>query len=117
MRRTLTSYTRLDALTDPQPQLMWFRIMFLDRHLSLMLGLPQGVPDSGMFSGTTFINDDPTGRLEQTHCIIASRILDRNETRRQSSDFALTRALDVELQKAARNLPSKWGLAPNLESI
>lgn len=81
----------------------------------LQLGLPQGVPDSGTLSGTTFVNDTPTGRLEQTHCILASRILYRNADR--SSDYALTRSLDSELEKAARNLPSRWWLAPNLESI
>jgi hypothetical protein len=80
-----------------------------------MLGLPQGVPDSGTFSGTTFVNDTPTGRLEQTHCILASRILDRNAAK--LADYTLTCSLDAELQKAARSLPSKWWLAPNLESI
>ncbi|KAF2630544.1 hypothetical protein BU25DRAFT_335593 [Macroventuria anomochaeta] len=108
-------YKVLDPQTEHHPQLMWFRIIFLSRHLSLMLGLPQGVPDSGTFSGATFVNDTPTGRLEQIHCILASRILDRNAAK--SSDYALTRSLDSELQKAARNLPSRWWLAPNLESI
>jgi hypothetical protein len=81
----------------------------------LQLGLPQGIPDSGPFSGTNFVNDTPTGRLEQTHCILASRILDRNAAK--SNDYNLTRSLDSELQKAGRDLPSKWWLAPNLESI
>jgi hypothetical protein len=68
-----------------------------------------------MFSG--IVNDDPTGHLEQKHCVLASRILDRNTARRQSDNYDLTQSLDVELQKAARNLPSKWWLTPNLDSI
>jgi hypothetical protein len=94
---------------------MWFRIIFLGRHLSLMLGLPQGGPHSDTFSGTPYVNDTPTGRLEQIHCILASCILDRNAAK--PGDYALTRSLDAELRTAARGLPSKWWLAPNLESI
>jgi hypothetical protein len=107
----------LDSNTTYYPELMWFRLVFLDRHLCLMLGLRQGPLDCSMDSATMLADDTPTGRLERLHCIIASQILERNESRQTNDDFALTQTLDVEMQKAARSVPSKWWLAPNLDNI
>jgi hypothetical protein len=107
-------YKVLDPETKYHTQTMWFRILFLDRHLSLMLGLPQGSLDRSMASGATFENDTPLGRLERIHCVIASRILEHKECKPSSHDLVLTRSLDAELQRAARSLPSKWWLIPNL---
>ncbi|OCK76858.1 hypothetical protein K432DRAFT_385126 [Lepidopterella palustris CBS 459.81] len=108
-------YKVLDPKTKYHPQLMWFRIVFLDRYLCLMLGLSQGCLDRSMASDAMLANDTPMGRLERIHCVLASRILERNEFNPGSHDLALTRTLDAELQKAARSLPSKWWLAPNLD--
>ncbi|KAF8850829.1 hypothetical protein BDZ45DRAFT_632505 [Acephala macrosclerotiorum] len=111
-------YKVLDPKTKHHPQLMWFRILFLDRHLCLMLGLPQGSLDRSMASDAMLANDTPMGRLERIHCVLASRILERNEEFKSSLTHDLddlTRTLDVELQRAARSLPSKWWLAPNLD--
>ena len=108
-------YKVLDTKTEYHPQLMWFRIVFLDRYLCLMLGLSQGCLDRTMASDAMLANDTPMGRLERIHCVIASRILERNESKPSSHELALTRTLDVELQRAARSLPSKWWLAPNLD--
>lgn len=108
-------YMVLDPKTKYHPQLMWFRIVFLDRYLCLMLGLSQGCLDHSMASDAMLANDTPMGRLERIHCVIAFRILERNESKPSSHDLTLTRTLDVELQRAARSLPSKWWLAPNLD--
>jgi hypothetical protein len=61
--------------------------------------------------------DTPTGRLERIHCVIASQILERNAKQPYSHDFDLTRSLDVELQRAARSLPGKWWIVPNLNVV
>jgi len=50
------------------------------------------------------------------HCILSSRVLERNESDPSTHDFALTQDLDMELRRAARSLPSKWWLMPNLAS-
>lgn len=112
-------YKVLDsAKTKAHPQYMWFRIVFHDRHLCLMLGLTQGSFDRRMATGAAFENDTPTGRLERMHCILASQILERNESGPSSDDnLTLTQNLDMELQKAARSLPSKWWLMPNLDRV
>ena len=106
-------YKVLDPKTKYDPHYMWFRIVFLDRYLCLMLGVTQGCLDRSMASDAMLANDTPMGRLERIHCVIASRILERNES---NYDITLTRAVDVELQRAARSLPSKWWLIPDLKN-
>lgn len=93
---------------------MWFRIVDFDRYLCLMLGLPQGSLDRNMAYDTCLAEDTLLGRVERVHCVIASRILERNELPPSSWDPVLTETLDVELQNVAKQVPSKWWLVPNL---
>ncbi|KAK8134344.1 hypothetical protein PG984_006356 [Apiospora sp. TS-2023a] len=106
--------------TQYYPELMWYRIVFLDRYLSLMLGVSQGSGDCSMASETILASDTPMGRLDRVHCVVACRILERNETRttghRSPSELALTQNIETELQKVARSLPSSWWLAPRLDA-
>jgi hypothetical protein len=109
-------YKVLDRKTEVHPHVIWFRIIYLDRHLSLMLGLPQGSVDRTITSPAMLAEDTPMGRLERQHCAIASRILERNESVPSSEHLDLTRDLDLDLRKAARTMPSQWWLAPNLNN-
>lgn len=109
-----TQHEVLGARTHYDPCIMWFRIVEFDRYLCMMLGLPQGCLDRSMASSAALASDTLLGRMERVHCVIASRILERNENPPSSQDPTLTRDLDVELQKAARRLPSKWWLLPDL---
>ncbi|KAJ5459367.1 hypothetical protein N7530_011311 [Penicillium desertorum] len=111
-----TLYQTLDPNTKYDTRIMWLRIITLDRQLCLLLGLPEGCIDHSMASETHVANDCPMGRLEQLHCVAMSRILERNAAKPSGRDLAATRAIDLELQKAAGSLPSKWWLAPKLDS-
>ncbi|KAK2758261.1 hypothetical protein FQN54_004106 [Arachnomyces sp. PD_36] len=108
------TYKMLDPKTKHSPQQMWLRIVILDRLLSLLLGTPQGCTDHSMASEARLADDSPMGRLERLHCVVMSRILERNESDISCQDLTVTRSIDLELQKAARSLPSKWWLAPKL---
>ncbi|KAK9249783.1 hypothetical protein V1507DRAFT_446351 [Lipomyces tetrasporus] len=111
-----TQYTILDPRSSYDPQLMWFRIVLLDRYLCLMLGVSQGCLDRSMASEALLGSDMPLGRLERIHCVIASRILERNESKMSAADeHTLTPTLDAELKSAARSLPSRWWLTPTLD--
>ncbi|PLB53363.1 hypothetical protein P170DRAFT_508005 [Aspergillus steynii IBT 23096] len=105
---------------DPQAhrkfnaQLLWYRIVHADRFFCLMMGLPQGSQDRSMASEAALKNDTPIGRLERIHCAIASRILERNDSDPGSYSFSTTQEIDHQLQEAAKTMPSKWWLAPNL---
>lgn len=109
-----TQHEVLGARTHYDPGIMWFRIVEFDRYLCMMLGLPQGCLDRSMVSSAALAKDTLLGQMERVHCVIASRILERNESPPSSQDPTLTRDLDVELQKAARKLPSKWWRVPDL---
>ncbi|KAH3905214.1 hypothetical protein HBH56_221750 [Parastagonospora nodorum] len=108
-------YKVLDQRTRFSPHHIWFRIVSLERHLCLMLGLPQGSNDHSMATEDLLAHETPMGRLERLHCVLASQILERNETLPGTNDAGLTQDLDKELQKVARSLPSKWWLTPNLK--
>ncbi len=109
-----TRHRVLEPKTEYNPQLMWFRLVFLDRCLCLMLGVSQCSLDRSMASEAMLASDPAMGRVERIYCLVASRIIERNESKSNPLDLDLTRILDAELQGAARNLPSKWWLAPNL---
>lgn len=95
------------------PAHLWFRIVSTDRYLSMMLGLPQGSLDRGMANEALLANDTPMGRLERLECIIASRILERNESGASLVDsLAVTLQIDLELQRVAKVVPAKWWLVP-----
>ncbi|KAJ6035944.1 C6 zinc finger domain-containing protein [Penicillium herquei] len=93
---------------------MWFRMVFMDRYLSLMLGTSQGCLDRNIASDEMLSGDTPMGRLERIHCEIASQVLERNNSPAGCDDTSLTRDLDLQLQKAARMLPHQWWLVPEL---
>ncbi|RDW65976.1 hypothetical protein BP6252_09611 [Coleophoma cylindrospora] len=105
-------YKVLDPDTISNPQFMWYRILFFDRHFCLMLGLPQGSLDRSMGTDQMLSNDTPMGRLERMHCVLACRILELNESDSSRHHFALTQEIDEALRKAAKNLPPKWWLPP-----
>lgn len=109
-------YKILDPKTKFDPQFMWFRINFLDRYLCLLLGISQGCLDRSMASNTLLAKETPMERLDRIHCVIASQILERNDSSPSVDEHALTRTLDKDLQRAAKVVPSSWWLTPNLDS-
>ncbi|KAL3474764.1 hypothetical protein BJX99DRAFT_271487 [Aspergillus californicus] len=102
----------VDPGTKINRQFLWFRIVHMDRFLSLMLGLPQGSNDMSMASDAALANETPIGRVERIHTWIAGRILQRNESSPFCEDYSVTREIDAELLKAATALPSKFWLSP-----
>ncbi len=104
--------------TKFDPSAMWLRILILDRWHSLMLGLPQGSLDTSIASEAKLAADTPLGQLERLHCVLSSRVLARNEqSQSNSDDWDTTKAIDADLQKAAKTLPKKWWLLPKLDKI
>ncbi|CEJ61643.1 hypothetical protein PMG11_10169 [Penicillium brasilianum] len=103
--------------TQIYPEFIWFRILSLDRYLCMILGTPQASFDRYMASETLLEEDTTMGRLERIHCVVMSRILERNHTAPSVSDYVLTQEIDHMLQKASRDFPSKWWLTPNLATV
>ncbi|KAL4926558.1 uncharacterized protein BDV17DRAFT_299656 [Aspergillus undulatus] len=107
-------YQVLHPDTKAYPHFMWFRIVFYDRQMCLLLGMPEGSLDRTMCSDAMLDQDSPAGRLERQHCVIMSRLLERNHADPRCADYALTQELDRELHRVTRGLPSRWWLIPNL---
>ncbi|KAL3481681.1 hypothetical protein BJX99DRAFT_253208 [Aspergillus californicus] len=87
-----------------------FRLVQMDRYLSLMLGLPHtslearfAIPDA--VEGVHSIN-----RLDRIHCAVVERILQRNKE--DMNDLSETSEVDKLLQSAAAEMPPGWWLSP-----
>ena len=93
------------------PDQICFRLVQMDRYLSLMLGLPQTSLEARFATLKALDGCQPIDRMQRIHCAMADRILQRNE--RNSSE---TYDIDTLLQKAAAEMPPQWWLIPNLSA-
>ncbi|KAF2815513.1 uncharacterized protein BDZ99DRAFT_378845 [Mytilinidion resinicola] len=107
----------LDPSTNIDPRFMWFRIVYMDRFLSLMLGLPQGNSDVSMGSDTALANSAPSERLERFHAVISARVLERNQLGLTQRAIAMTKEIDTELLNTAECLPAKFWGPPNFAGL
>ncbi|KAI0191320.1 hypothetical protein F4808DRAFT_444006 [Astrocystis sublimbata] len=111
------NHTPLNCIDSPSPttkyRTMWFRIVYVDRFLSLMLGLPPGSPDYGIADSRTLAKETPLGQLSRAHFAAASRILERNDVALNGLDYEVTRSIDQRLKQVANSLPCKWWLTPD----
>jgi hypothetical protein len=107
-------------ILDPQskivPKHVWYRIVYMDSYLSLMLGLPHGGQDINMEEPQPQPGETPTCRLRRAHTLVARRILDRNR-RSCAQDFAQTRSIDRELLTVARDLPDEYWVPPDFPAL
>jgi hypothetical protein len=105
----------LDSGTEVNSRFMWFRILYMDSMLSLMLGLPHGGEEANL--GHEIPGETPTWKLERTHTLVGRRIIDRNRRNSFHEDFETTRELDQELLKAAKALPDKFWSPPKFNTL
>jgi hypothetical protein len=104
----------LDPNTHAEPRFLWFRIVTMEGFLCLLLGQPESYRGTIMITETMhFVDEDPVQQLERMHCAITSRILSRNQDGRYFHDPAVTKSIDLEIQKAANLVPQQWWLIPD----
>jgi hypothetical protein len=106
----------LDSRYKVNTAYLWYRIVYIDRMLCLLMGLPQGSVDRSMAADAALSLDTPIGRLERTHCVVTSRILERHDADPTSYSIDTVREIDSELQKAAEMMPSGWWVVPSLSA-
>ncbi|CAK7222349.1 hypothetical protein SCUCBS95973_004808 [Sporothrix curviconia] len=121
---------------------VWTRLIFSERFISLMLGLPSSVvedryrlslsPHSTSAVDWTDKLVDLSQDLERLHAVIIPRIAARNDRLNQFArspqyfsdrhqlalhdDYRDTRDIDYAFQQAAQALPTKWWAIPDLSS-
>ncbi|KAL4815388.1 hypothetical protein BDW67DRAFT_68499 [Aspergillus spinulosporus] len=105
----------LDRCCKVDGSFLWYRATYIDRFMCLMMGRPQGSMDCNMATGGALEADTPLGQLERVHCLIAHRILERNDAGIYSVET--THDIDNQLQKAAEMMPSGWWMVPNIAQL
>lgn len=88
-----------------------FRLIQMDRYLSLMLGLPTTSLEVSFATPRALEGCQPVDRLQRIHCSIADRILQRN-----GKNLSDTHDIDMLLQKAAAEMPPHWWLMVDLSA-
>ena len=107
-------FLETETRTRVHPEYMWFRLIQMDRYLSLMLGLPQGTVNNSFADDEVLECCSPTERMQRMDCAIGGYILQRNEA--GLYDTTTTHTIDQLLQKSAASLPPRWWLMPDLDS-
>ncbi|KAL6364284.1 hypothetical protein LRP88_02203 [Fusarium phalaenopsidis] len=116
IHRRQHSAKALDPHNNLDTRFFWFRILYTERLLCLLLGLPQASTDCTMGDETALlVEEHPVGRLERMHCVIASKLLQRNDM--ETNYDQETRNVDQQIQRAAQSMPPRWWLMPNLAGI
>lgn len=107
-RSPMPPLKRIDPELDAKPDFMWFRILYIDRYLSLLLGLPQGTSDKSMGATSVLRHEPPLGKFERLLAVIASRILERSESGLATSESTTTQSVDSELLRASKSMPASF---------
>ncbi|KAL2862578.1 uncharacterized protein BJX67DRAFT_385496 [Aspergillus lucknowensis] len=104
----------IDPRRKADTSFLWYRIVNTDRFLCLVMGLPQGSMDRTMAAENSLALDTALGRLERVHCVVASHILERNDSGPVLDQIDTVRRIENELNRAAEMMPGGWWVAPNL---
>ncbi|OTB10397.1 hypothetical protein K445DRAFT_323001 [Daldinia sp. EC12] len=116
-RSLMPSLKRIDPELDADPKFMWFRIIYIDRYLSLLLGLPQGASNSNIEAPSVLQHEPPMGKFERALTVIASRILERNESTFAISEIATTLSIDSELLNVSKSMPASFWRPTNFHNL
>ncbi|KAL4782678.1 hypothetical protein BJX76DRAFT_332210 [Aspergillus varians] len=96
------------------PDQICFRLVQMERYLSLMLGLPQMSLVGCFIIPKDLQMFEPMDRLERLHCLVSGRIVERTDA--DVNDLSKTREVDKLLQSAAAQMPPQWWLTPSFAS-
>ncbi|KAL0932726.1 uncharacterized protein CTRU02_211689 [Colletotrichum truncatum] len=105
----------VDPASKTNTRFVWFRILYLERFICLLLGLPDSIRGSaGNFTETwrETLEEHPIDVLERMHCSMASKIIQRNEKDSLPVLLEITHSLDLEMQAAAASMPPRWWAVP-----
>lgn len=109
---------RIDSTLNVDLEFVWFRIVYMDRYLSLLLGLPQGTTDKSMGTLSILENEPPLGQFERLLTVVASSILERNETASAMKDMRTTTlSIDVELLRISKSMPTSFWRPLNFKNL
>ncbi len=105
----------LDQRTRVSTSIVWLRIVYTERYLSLLLGVPTVLADpddTPPEDGAGAAGPSPTERLDAIHARAMADMARRDRAGQGPQAFAATLAIDAQLRQAAARLwpPRQWGL-------
>lgn len=107
-RSSIPPLKRIDPRDNADPEFMWFRIVYMDCYLSLLLGLPRASSDRSIGNMSALQGEPPLGKFERQLTAVASRILERNESTFSTSTIKTTQSIDAELLKISKIMPASF---------
>ena len=121
----LMDLPRLAKKGDHLLVVMWFRLIYSDRFLSVLLGLPFAAADDSFASPHPLAMNTPPERMERTHVVVMGGIIARNVCMQRSrlskvnedgtyDSYEATQRLDFELKQTAKAVPVSWWDPPSL---
>jgi hypothetical protein len=116
-RASIPPLKRIDPELDADPGFMWFRIVYMDRYLSLLLGLPQGTTDTSMGATSVVQHEPPLGQFERRLTVLVSAILQRNGNAFTASAITTTQSIDAELLTLSRSMPVTFWRPANFHTL
>lgn len=105
-------FQKLDKKILPKvntsPRWLWHRVLFFDRYLSLLLGLPSGTKNDPFTNLSDSENYTPMDCLERDYTGITGLIIERNSMKSSDEAFATTQLIDCKLDAAAQGMGAEW---------
>ncbi|KAL4792769.1 hypothetical protein BDV19DRAFT_368142 [Aspergillus venezuelensis] len=98
---------RYDRTTNVSGAVAWARITYLEKFLSLLLGMPSATPRAMATSSSMATQGSSADWFERKQTEILERMVDRSQ-QRHYDDLAMTTAIDRELNQLASDMPAKW---------
>ncbi|KAL2845831.1 hypothetical protein BJX68DRAFT_241761 [Aspergillus pseudodeflectus] len=96
-----------DSGTHVSSAVVWAHITFLERYMSLLLGMPTAIARIRIGSDEPLAGDTSLDWFEKVQTDMFERMIERNQEGNYQ-DLAATQQIDLELNKMANSVPSKW---------
>lgn len=103
--------------SDLEPEVLWTSIVFIERMLSLLLGLPTSTGISNSASPDAAISSGPVCGLPTVLMSTIAKILERNQIHETQQALDFTREVDRELVKAMEQVPSGFWWPPDFARL
>ncbi|PKS07444.1 hypothetical protein jhhlp_006048 [Lomentospora prolificans] len=90
------------------PAHLWYRINYMERYLSLLLGLSSASPDQSYIPPTPEARLTPAEKLEAIQGCVIGRIIERNKSCASEESYAVTMSIDRTLEDARKQMEPSW---------
>ncbi|KAH8819331.1 hypothetical protein F5884DRAFT_864887, partial [Xylogone sp. PMI_703] len=104
-----------DPATQISYDVSWVHIAYLERYLSLLLGMPTSITRTRFGSEEKDAGETYSEWLEKVQIDICELIIERNMG--DDDGFTATQMIDQQLNKVASSIPAKWWMPIDLNNV